>query len=185
MELPSAAGELPATTDGLRRHTIRSACLMLGGLTVLTAALAVIGADEISDSGPANDISAVVVGLSLVPVLGGGAALATSLRMRRLLARHPWRIWPGAYHVLPIGNGQPVLSAAGPQGRVMSVVAWRWRWHALTTGPVWYAGDYDRGGIVVTADGGTTLLWARPVRFAQRRFRKIAARLSPEEPPPP
>ncbi|MFI6360075.1 hypothetical protein ACIBJF_47775 [Streptomyces sp. NPDC050743] len=185
-ELPlGVALSLPATRRALRRYAARSAGFALAGLGAFVAGvLALASPGRPGPSGPVHHLLIAVVSFGLLPLGGGLAGLVNIPRMRRLAARHPWRVWDGRYQVLPLGVGQPALLPAQEGGRVLSVVAWRWNWRVLGAerGPVWYAGDPLHGPALAAPPGGAVLLWARPVRMFGRRMRRLADGLPPSAP---
>lgn len=123
----------------------------------------------------------------LLPLGGGLVGLANVPCMRRLMARHPWRVWDGCCQVLPLGGGQPALLPAGPGGRLLAVVAWRWNWRVLgiRQDQVWYAVDPLHGHAVAAPPGGSVLLWRAPrAGSAARGGASPATSTSPETGPP-
>ncbi|MGW0880543.1 hypothetical protein [Streptomyces sp. NPDC002671] len=176
---------LPATRGALRRYAVRSAGMALTGLVpVVAGVLAMALSGRAAQSGLVGNVLILLVGLGFLPAVGGLAGLVNIPRMRRLAARHPWRVWDGTYQVLPLSVGQPALLPAWEGGRVMSVVAWRWNWSVLgpERGPVWYAGDPLRGPALAAPPGGAVLLWARPVRMLRRRMQRLADGQPPSAP---
>ncbi|MQY40974.1 hypothetical protein SRB17_90110 [Streptomyces sp. RB17] len=182
---PGVALSLPTTRRALRRYAVGSAGVALAGLgAVVAGGLALALSGRAAQSGLLHDVLIATVGLGFVPTVGGLAGLVNVPRMRRLAARHPWRVWDGTYQVLPLGVGQPALLPAGQGGRVMSVVAWRWNWSVLgpERGSVWYVGDPLRGPALVAPPGEAVVLWARPVRVMRRRMQRLAAGQPPSAP---
>ncbi|MEV6006122.1 hypothetical protein AB0M29_04890 [Streptomyces sp. NPDC051976] len=169
---PGAALSLPATRQALRRYAARSAGLALAGLAVVVAAALGLA----SSPHAVRPVLVFLLSSGLLPLGGGLVSLANVPRMRRLMARHPWRVWDGSYQVLPLGGGQPALLPAGPGGRLLAVVAWRWNWRVLgiRQHQVWYAGDPLHGPAVAAPPGGSVLLWARPARRFRRLRRSLA-----------
>jgi hypothetical protein len=185
-ELPSGVAlSLRATRRALRVYAVRSAGFALAGLVaVVGGVLAMVSFGRAARSGLVDDLLITPVGLGFLPLVAGLAGLVNIPHMRRLAARHPWRVWDGMYLVLPLGVGQPALLPAREDGRVLSVVAWRWNWGVLGPGrgPVWYAGDPLRGPALAAPPGGAVLLWARPVRMLRRRMLRLAAERPPWAP---
>jgi hypothetical protein len=181
----------PGTAAALRRYRLRSLGLAGSGLLGAAVGAAVLELAGYPEDGPVSTIVVLVLGASVVPLVGGLLALANSVRMRAALARHPWREWPARYAQVggaATPNGQPTLLLGDGDGdgvgvgeHVLTLVAFNWRWTPFAgVDRVRLAGPPTRGG-VVSPTGRDHLVWARrPLSGAWRRHLVRGARAQAE-----
>lgn len=134
------------------------------------------------DNGFVSDVVIALMGLGLVPLIGGLLALVNSVRMGWVLHRHPWVSAPVQYSEVRIfgtPNGTPTLFFADTN--VLTLMAFKWRWRRFQDlSEVWLAGSPERGG-VVSVPGGGYLVWAHRPRTPgfKRQLLKSRPKVSP------
>jgi hypothetical protein len=158
------------------------------GLLALGFAIVVAGGLLLEAAGyPENEDAATWVS-GMIGVLGFAlmglalVSLVTLGLMRRYLSLNPWRTYECSYEEIRLGgtpNGIPtlVLDPHGPDPIPLLISSVVWRWRKLEPhdgGPIWFAGDPERRG-VVAPPGGTHLLLVRSPRLAVTRARALSS----------
>ncbi|MFJ8073725.1 hypothetical protein ACIQ7Q_07225 [Streptomyces sp. NPDC096176] len=160
------------TTEALERYRRRAGILAMAGMGLIAAAI-VLG---VGGFGGADSVSPGVVGVGIGLACIGLGALVLSRRMRRTLSAHPWQVCtavpvPRSLHAATVVLADPATGDRWP----LKVVAVKQRYGLVDPGPagvLWWAGDPRTGG-VLAPPGGDELIWAKPVRGQQARFRLV------------
>ena len=170
--MTSNAWDVPETRDALHRHRLRSLATACVGVGAWIVAAGVGGTFGFPDNGPLSWVLMGLLGLGLVPLVGGLMALVNTLRIKHTLRLHPWVPYKAAYREIAMGtpNGNPTLYLGEHQEHALTLVAFNWRWSIVQgVSPIWFAGDPERGG-VASPPGDLNLIWCRrPVSGRWRR----------------
>src|SRR5205823_9705605 len=127
------------------------------GLLVVGAAAVMTG---VGTDGELADTKLLLYGIGCAVLCTGTLGTARGLRMRVVLARHPWVRRRCKYRIAPRGaNGQPALIVRGSHGgpdAVCTVAATVWRYRRLPQGDrdLLVCGDPRRWSVVAPDDLG-------------------------------